>query len=119
MTSLRETATALGARLARLSPLARFSDDSVIPAFALRCTHALRYSVFDVSERLRVRRWRVLAYALPPHAQRVVTPRLGVCEAFSRNRVDLLWGNWRQGVAQLERDRLRRPRRTHTRLCHG
>ncbi len=80
--------------------------------FAFRLKDASRYSVYDVSERLRVRGWQVPAYTMPPDAEDVAVLRVVVREGFSRDMADLLLADLTKVVEGLESSppsRRRRP----------
>ncbi|MGA7800348.1 MAG: glutamate decarboxylase [Gammaproteobacteria bacterium] len=102
MRSLRDTATELASSIAELGPFETLSDGSAIPVFAFRLKDASRYSVYDVSERLRTRGWQVPAYALPPDAQHVHVLRIVVREGFSRDMADMLLTDLTKVVDELE-----------------
>lgn len=88
--TLRDTATELAARVADLGPFELLSDGSAIPVFAFRLKDSSRYSVYDISERLRTRGWQVPAYTMPPDACAVAVLRIVVREGFSRDMADML-----------------------------
>ncbi len=90
ISTLRDTATNLSGRIADLGPFKLLSDGGTIPVFAFRLKDASRYSVYDVSERLRTRGWQVPAYSMPPDASAVAVLRIVVREGFSRDMADML-----------------------------
>ena len=62
----RDTAMWLAEEIANMGPFELLTDGSTIPVFAFRMRDQdAPYSVFDVSEALRMHRWQVPAYALP------------------------------------------------------
>ncbi|OBS08746.1 glutamate decarboxylase [Acidihalobacter prosperus] len=119
MTTLREVATELSAKIAGLGPFELLSDGSSIPVFAFRLKDASRYSVYDVSERLRVRGWQVPAYTLPPDAESVAVLRVVVREGFSRDMADLLLADLAQVVADLDAAPPAQPRQADGHFHHG
>jgi glutamate decarboxylase len=110
MSTLRDTATELSAKIAELGPFELLSDGSAIPVFAFRLKDASRYSVYDVSERLRVRGWQVPAYTMPPEAEDVAVLRVVVREGFSRDMADMLMNDLDKVVEELEADPPSRPK---------
>ena len=102
MRTLHDTATDLSARIAELGPFELLSDGSDIPVFAFRLRDDSRYSVYDVSERLRTRGWQVPAYALPADAQNVHVLRIVVREGFSRDMADMLLADLTDATKELE-----------------
>ncbi len=59
------------------------------------------YSLFDLSDRLRVRGWQVAAYTMPPNIQDVVVMRVLVRHGFSRDMADMLLEDVKRSVAWL------------------
>ncbi len=102
MNNLRDIARGLAAHIAALSPFVLLSDGSSIPVFAFRLKDSSRYSVYDVSERLRIRGWQVPAYTLPANAERIAVLRIVVREGFSRDMADLLFTDISRVVDDLE-----------------
>jgi glutamate decarboxylase len=93
MSTLRDIATELSGQIAELGPFELLSDGSAIPVFAFRLKDASRYSVYDISERLRVHGWQVPAYTMPPEASQVAVLRIVVREGFSRDMADMLFAD--------------------------
>ena len=102
MGTLRDIATELSGQIASLGPFELLSDGSTIPVFAFRLEDTSRYSVYDVSERLRMSGWQVPAYTMPPDAEDVAVLRVVVREGFSRDMADLLLADLTQVVEGLE-----------------
>ncbi len=102
ISTLRDTATHLSGRIADLGPFELLSDGSSIPVFAFRLKEASRYSVYDVSERLRIRGWQVPAYTMPPDATEIAVLRIVVREGFSRDMADMLIADIVKVVDELE-----------------
>jgi glutamate decarboxylase len=99
----RDTAQWLAHEIAALEPYELVSSGDGIPAFAFRIRDA-PYTVYDVSDALRVRGWLVPAYTMPPALDHVSVLRIVVRNGFSRDLACLL-------VEDLKRvdDRLRSP----------
>jgi len=102
ISTLRDTAINLSGRIADLGPFKLLSDGGTIPVFAFRLKDASRYSVYDVSERLRTRGWQVPAYSMPPDASAVAVLRIVVREGFSRDMADMLIADIVNVVNELE-----------------
>jgi glutamate decarboxylase len=109
LANLRDIARYLAGRVVAMGPFELLSDGDAIPVFAFRLKDAARYSVYDVSERLRVRGWQVPAYTMPPDAEGISVLRVVVREGFSRDMAELLIGDLEQAVGALERDPPRTP----------
>jgi glutamate decarboxylase len=85
----RDTARWLAQEIAALGPFALLSSGEGIPAFAFRVGDA-PYSVYDVSDALRVRGWLVPAYAMPPALDDIAVLRIVVRNGFSRDLASML-----------------------------
>jgi glutamate decarboxylase len=69
-------------------------------AFALK--HASRYSVFDLSGKLREHGWQAPAYTVPAKLQDLAVLRVVVREGFSRDTADMLLNDLKKAVAFFE-----------------
>lgn len=118
MSALRDVATELSGRVAALGPFELLSDGSAIPVFAFRLKDSSRYSVYDVSQRLRMHGWQVPAYTMPPEAQDVAVLRVVVREGFSRDMADMLMGDLSRVIADLEANPPAHPGRADARFHH-
>ena len=90
MRSLRDLALHTSSRIAALGPFELVSDGSAIPVFSFALKEPSAYTVFDVSERLRIGGWQVPAYTMPEAATDVAVLRVVVREGFSRDLADAL-----------------------------
>ena len=102
MTSLHATA---GHAAKRLDSSGRFHllskpNDLPVVAFALKDTS--RFTVFDLSHKLRERGWIVPAYTMAPNAESVAVLRVVVREGFSRDMADMLLDDLHRAVAEFE-----------------
>ena len=61
------------------------------------------YTVFDVSETLRIKGWLVPAYPMPPAMQDVEVLRVVVRNGFSRDLAGMLLDDLRWAVERLQR----------------
>ncbi len=94
----RDTAMWLAAEFARLGQFGLVSDGSELPVFAARLRDDIEdYSVYDVSDRLRMRGWLVPAYLMPPALDDVPVLRVVVRNGFGRDLASML-------IADLERE---------------
>ena len=119
MRTLCTVARELAAEIAALGPFALLSDGSAIPVFAFRLKETTRYSVYDVSERLRSHGWQVPAYTMPQGAEAIAVLRIVVREGFSRDMADLLLADLRSVIAALEAAPPARPKEADGRFHHG
>ena len=102
MQALRENATWLSGKIAAMGPFELLSDGSAMPVFAFALKDGAKYSVFDVSNRLRERGWQVPAYTLPANAEDIAVLRVVVREGFSRDMAGMLLADLEKTVADLE-----------------
>jgi glutamate decarboxylase len=86
----RDLAVHTSSRIAKLGPFELVSDGTAIPVFAFATTEDTPYTVFDVSDRLRVKGWQVPAYTMPDDATDVAVLRVVVREGFSYDLADAL-----------------------------
>jgi glutamate decarboxylase len=103
MTTLRDVAVQLAGRIAALGPYELVSDGTAIPVIAFALRDSSRYTVFDVSNRLRSHGWQVPAYTMPADAEQVAVLRIVVREGFSADLADLLMGHLNEVTEHLER----------------
>jgi glutamate decarboxylase len=82
----RYTADAVGA----LPHFELITDGSELPVFAFALKNSDKYTVFDVSERLREDGWLVPAYTFPENREDLAVLRVVVRNGFSRDLADLL-----------------------------
>jgi glutamate decarboxylase len=100
----RDNALFLSARIAGLGPFELISDGGELPVFAFALRDDIdAYTVFDVSETLRIKGWLVPAYHMPPALQDLAVLRIVVRNGFSRDLAEMLLDDLRWAVARLER----------------
>ena len=90
-----DTAQYIGREIRKLGPFElAFDGDSRkgIPAISWMIKDGAEpgYSLFDLSDRLRVRGWQVAAYTMPPNITDVVVMRVLIRHGFSRDMADML-----------------------------
>ncbi len=119
ISTLRDTATELSTRVAELGPFELLSDGSTIPVFAFRLKDATRYSVYDISERLRARGWQVPAYTMPPDANEIAVLRIVIREGFSRDMADMLIADIDKVINELDRSPPAQPKAATEAFHHG
>ena len=100
----QRVATYLASQIAAMGPFELLSDGTDLPVLAFRLTdpQAAGYTVFDLSERLRLRGWLVPAYTFPENMQDTAVLRIVVRNGFSTDMADLLLADLRAQVAALE-----------------
>jgi glutamate decarboxylase len=90
MTSLAETARWLSTEVGRISGVELVAGGTDLPVVCLRIDDSLPFSVFDLSDRLRLRGWVVPAYRMAADAESVSVLRIVVREGLSRDMADCL-----------------------------
>jgi glutamate decarboxylase len=100
----RDTAMWLADRIAGLGPYRLISDGGELPVFAFALADdEAAFSVYDVSEALRVRGWIVPAYRMPPAIDDLAVLRICVRNGFSRDLASLLLTDLEHKTARLTR----------------
>ena len=99
----QDVARYLSGEIAAMGPFELLSDGSELPVFAfkLRDPGAAGYTVFDLSERLRLRGWLVPAYTLPENMQETAVLRIVVRNGLSTDLADCLLDDLRVQVEVL------------------
>ncbi len=103
----RETAVRLARGIAELGPFRVLHDGgSGLPVACWTLADAPRgdgWTLYDLSERLRMRGWQVPAYPLPADRQDVVVQRVVVRHGVSRDLAELLLADVRAALGELRR----------------
>ncbi|WP_109317174.1 glutamate decarboxylase [Pseudovibrio ascidiaceicola] len=102
--NLRSIASYLSQNIAQMSEFELLSDGSTIPVFAFRLKDPSKYTVYAVSEYLRVHGWQVPAYAMPEGADDIHVLRIVLREGFSRDMAELLLKDLATVIEKLERE---------------
>ncbi len=118
MEALRTLATHTSSKVAELGPFELVSDGTAIPVFAFGLKQGAPYTVFDVSERLRIDGWQVPAYTMPDDATDVAVLRVVIREGFSFDLAESLIGDLSAATDHLQanppREASSRPGFSHT-----
>ena len=86
----RLIAFTLSGAIAGLGPYKLISEGRDLPVFAFALASERNYTVFEVSERLRIRGWLVPAYTFPANRQDLSVLRIVVRSGLTRDMADLL-----------------------------
>jgi len=101
----QDIALYLSGEMAKMGPFELITDGSDLPVFAVRLREDVRrYSVFDISERLRQRGWLVPAYTFPENLTDVAVLRFVIRNGFSQDLASLLVNDIRAQVKALQDD---------------
>ncbi len=99
----QDIAMHLSSSIAGLGPFELLSDGGDLPVFAFKLRDDVTgYSVFDLSDRLRMRGWQVPAYTFPAAMQEVAVLRIVVRNGFSMDLANLLLDDLRLHLRVLE-----------------
>lgn len=113
MQTLRDLAVHTSGKIAELGPFELVSDGTAIPVFAFWLKDVGPFTVFDVSERLRIKGWQVPAYTMPDDATDVAVMRVVVREGFSFDLAEALIADLVEAVDQLTENPPRSGSATH------
>jgi glutamate decarboxylase len=99
----QDIARYLAGEIAKLGPFELLTDGSELPVFAFKLRDDIdKYSVFDISERLRIRGWQVPAYTFPQNLTDMAVMRIVVRNGFSMDLAGLLLNDLRLHLRVLE-----------------
>jgi glutamate decarboxylase len=99
----RDVALHLSAGIAKMGPFELLTEGRDLPVFAFKLRDDVTgYSVFDVSERLRLRGWQVPAYTFPADLTDTAVMRIVVRNGFSMDLANLLLADLRKHITVLE-----------------
>jgi glutamate decarboxylase len=99
----QDVALYLSGEIAKMGPFELLSEGRDLPVFAFKLRDDITgYSVFDLSERLRMRGWQVPGYTFPEDMTDTAVMRIVVRNGFSMDLANLLLGDMRMHVRILE-----------------
>jgi glutamate decarboxylase len=99
----RDTARWLAEEIMAMGRFVLLGDGSTIPVLAFRLADDVQhYSVFDISELLRLHRWQVPAYTLPANLQDTAVLRMVIRNGFGRDLAQLVAQDLRRVTEQLD-----------------
>jgi glutamate decarboxylase len=99
----QDIARYLSGEIAKIGPFELLTDGSDLPVFAFKLSDSVEeYSVFDLSERLRMRGWQVPAYTFPADLQDMAVMRIVVRNGFSMDLANLFLDDLRLHIRVLE-----------------
>jgi len=98
-----DIARGLAAEIAQIGPYDLISDASDLPVFAFALKpEVTRYTVYDISDRLRERGWLVPAYAFPANREDLAVLRIVIRAGMSQEMGEMLLSDLRSRTAGLE-----------------
>jgi glutamate/tyrosine decarboxylase-like PLP-dependent enzyme len=99
----RDTARWLAEEIMDMGRFVLLGDGRTIPVLAFRLADDVQhYSVFDISELLRLHRWQVPAYTLPANLQDTAVLRMVIRNGFGRDLAQLVAQDLRRVTEQLD-----------------
>jgi glutamate decarboxylase len=99
----QDIALYLSGEVSKLGPFELLSDGSDLPVFAFKLRDDVdKYSVFDISERLRMRGWQVPAYTFPENLTDMAVMRIVIRNGFSMDMANLLLDDFKLHLRILE-----------------
>jgi glutamate decarboxylase len=99
----QDIALYLSGEITKLGPFELLSEGSDLPVFAFKLHDSVtNYSVYDLSERLRMRGWQVPAYTFPANLEDMSVMRIVVRNGFSMDLANLLLDDLRLHLRILE-----------------
>ena len=99
----QDVALHLSGEIAKIGPFELLSEGRDLPVFAFKLRDDITgYSVFDLSERLRMRGWQVPAYTFPADMTDTAVMRIVIRNGFSMDLANLLLSDLRLHVRFLE-----------------
>lgn len=102
MLGLGETASYLTEQIEQLERFDILSRPGALPLVCFRLRDEDRYTVFDLSDKLRERGWVVPAYTMAPNAEHIAVLRVVVREGFSRDMAEMLLADLHRSCEKLK-----------------
>ena len=100
-----ETARYLGEEVANIGPFTLVYDGvGGLPAIAYTLNEPKRagFSLYDLSDRVRMRGWQIASYPLPPNRDDTVVQRILIRHGVSRDMASLLADDLRRAIGYLQ-----------------
>ncbi|MGW4897249.1 glutamate decarboxylase [Kitasatospora sp. NPDC004240] len=100
-----DTAQHLGRQVAEMGPFTLLYDGvGALPAVSWTLTdpNSVGWSLYDLSDQLRMRGWQVPSYPLPPDRQETVIQRVLVRHGVDRDEIELLAEDMRRAIKHLD-----------------
>jgi glutamate decarboxylase len=119
MENLQANAQYVAQRLEATGHFRVLSKVGHLPVVTVALVDARRWTVFDLSHKLREHGWIVPAYTMAPNAQDLAVLRVVVRESFSRDMADSLLEDVSRAVELLDRTPARDAVPTHPRKTRG
>jgi glutamate decarboxylase len=102
MESLQKTARYITDELEATGRFWMLSDHEQLPVVAFALNDTSRFTVFDLSDKLRNRGWIVPAYTMAPNAENIALLRVVVREGLSRDMANMLLDDIHRAIEELD-----------------
>lgn len=102
MRQLRSNAQFVSSGLLEMERFELLSNDHSLPVVCFKLLDDSKFTVFDISDRLRERGWVVPAYTMAPNAEQIAVLRVVVREGFSRDMAEMLLEDIRRAIKSLD-----------------
>lgn len=93
--------------IGKMAPFINYSKEVVNPLFVWylkpEYADAAKWTLFDLQDKLSQHGWMVPAYTLPAHLDSYTVMRVVIRQGFSRDMADMLLGDIRNAIAELEK----------------
>jgi glutamate decarboxylase len=102
-----DTAVWLASEIARLGPLELVYDGKDgLPAVCYKLKDGIDhgFSLYDLSERVRMRGWQIASYPLPSDRHEIVVQRVLIRHGVSRDLIGLLLEDLRKAITYLQKN---------------
>ncbi|MDF1779613.1 MAG: glutamate decarboxylase [Rhizobiaceae bacterium] len=101
-----DTAQWLGVELAKIGPFEMVYDGhGGLPAVAYKLTDADHgFTLYDLSERVRMRGWQIASYPLPSNRQETVVQRILIRHGVTRDLASLLLDDMKRAIEHLSKN---------------
>ena len=97
----------LHGEIAKMTPFVNYSEDVVNPLFIwyMKPEYAkdAKWTLYDLQDKLSQHGWMVPAYTLPSKLEDYVVMRIVVRQGFSRDMADMLLGDIKNAITELEK----------------
>ena len=104
MKALQSIAMHLSSNIAKMAAFELISNGESEPVFAFKLHDEIsKYSVYNISDKLREKGWQVPAYTMPEHAEEVAVLRIVVREGFSYDMADMLLTDIKRAVEYFDK----------------
>ncbi len=102
-----EIARYLHQEIGKMAPFVNYCQEVVNPLFIwFMCrtySKTAKWTLYDLQDKLKQSGWMVPAYSMPKDIEQMVVMRIVVRQGFSRDMADMLLGDMRAAIAELEK----------------